>query len=419
MTDGFERVSVIGLGYVGLPTAAVIADIGPRVRTVAGVDVDAQRVERLMKGEVHFVEPDLDTLLGKSLKSGTFRAVTEPEKADAFVIAVPTPFTHDHQADLTHLEAAARALAPVLEKGNLVLIESTSPVGTTERFAGWLAAERPDLSFPQLNGDPGDVFIAYSPERVLPGNILAELRGNDRVIGGLTPACAERALAFYRLFVDGNCDLTDARTAEMVKLAENAYRDANVAFANEMASVCELLEIDVYHMVELANRHPRVNILNPGPGVGGHCVAVDPWFIVGSAPDRTPLIQTARRVNDQKPAEIVGRIAEMAAARGSRAVACLGLAYKADIDDLRQSPAIEVVRNLARLFEGEILVVEPHIDALPDGLAGEARIRLVATDDALAAADILVLLTDHSAFRAIDEEARAGKGVIDTRGMWR
>jgi len=414
-TAGFERVSVVGLGYVGLPTAAVMANRG---LTVIGVDANPTAVERINRGEAHIVEPDLDILVRSATTSGNLRAVNKPEPANAFVVAVPTPFKDNHEPDLAFVESAARSIAPVLAKGNLVILESTSPVGTTERLAGWLAELRPDLGFPG-HSDRLDVHIAYSPERVLPGRVLIELVDNDRVIGGLTPACGQRAKELYSLFVQGTCFLTTARTAELVKLAENAYRDLNIAFANELSLVCEKVDVNVWEAIELANRHPRVKILQPGPGVGGHCIAVDPWFIVDSARDVTPLIQAARGVNDGKPHHVAKLVAEAARGKHKPALACLGLAYKADIDDFRESPSVDVIANIDAGLFSKILVVEPHSDHLPDALADIPGIALCDIDGALAEADIVLLLTDHAPFRELDRSRLAGKAVIDTRGIWR
>lgn len=416
---GFERVSVVGLGYVGLPTAAVMANRG---LTVIGVDANPKAVERINRGEAHIVEPDLDILVRSATTSGNLRAVAKPEPANAFIVAVPTPFKANHEPDLAFVESAARSIAPVLAKGNLVVLESTSPVGTTERLAGWLAELRPDLGFPAYNkalGDRIDVHIAYSPERVLPGRVLIELVDNDRVIGGLTPACSQRAKELYSLFVQGTCFLTTARTAELVKLAENAYRDVNIAFANELSLVCEQVDVNVWEAIELANRHPRVKILQPGPGVGGHCIAVDPWFIVDSARDVTPLIQAARGVNDGKPHHVAKLVADAARGKTKPTVACLGLAYKADIDDFRESPSVDVIAHLdAKLFS-KILVVEPHSERLPDSIAKIPAVALTDIDTALNEADIVVLLTDHTQFRELDPARLVGKSLIDTRGIWR
>ncbi len=414
-TRPFEKVAVIGLGYVGLPMAAVVASRGIRV---VGVDIDERAVKTINGGKAHIVEPDLDILVNAAVTTGMLRAVTEIEPADAFVIAVPTPFREDHKPDLRHIEAATRKIAPVLKRGDLVVVESTSPVGTTEQVARWLADARPDLRFPPNAGADADIYLAHSPERVLPGRVLLELVRNDRVIGGLTPACAARAALLYRNFVSGECVLTDARTAELVKLAENSFRDVNIAFANEIATVCSRLDIDVWRVIELANRHPRVHILKPGPGVGGHCIAVDPWFIVDSAPEDTPLIRAARGVNDSMPDRVAASVRE-AAGGPKTPVACLGLSYKADIDDLRESPAVEVVARLAADTQRPVLVVEPHIARLPARLSGMGNIRLVSLETALDGAAVVVLLVDHRAFREMDPGHMQDKALIDTRGLWR
>ena len=416
MKRTFEKVCVIGLGYVGLPTAASLARRGV---SVLGVDVNEKTVALINKGKVHIVEPDLDILVAGAVATGKLAAAMRPEPADAFIVAVPTPLTGEHKPDLSHLKAAAEELAPVLKAGDLIVIESTSPVGTTEAVAEWLAGWRPDLAFPHREDDAAGVDIAYSPERVLPGRVITELVRNDRVIGGLNRRSAERAAELYRIFVDGRCHLTSARTAELVKLAENSYRDVNIAFANELSVVCDLLGVDVWEAVDLANRHPRVGILRPGPGVGGHCIAVDPWFIVDSAPGDTDLIEAARKVNDAKPHHLAGQILAAAKDMDAPVIACLGLAYKADIDDLRQSPAITVVRDLAAAGIGEILAVEPYVDELPPELAGLDGVAKADLDEALESAHIVVLLADHRAFKEVAKERLAGKVVFDTRGAWR
>ena len=419
MKRTFEKVCVIGLGYVGLPTAASLARRGV---SVLGVDINEKTVALINKGKVHIVDPDLDILVSGAVATGKLAAAARPEPADAFIIAVPTPLTGKHKPDLSHLKAAAEELAPVLKEGDLIVIESTSPVGTTEAVAEWLAGWRPDLTFPNRQDDAAGVDIAYIPERVLPGRVITELVRNDRVIGGLNRRSAERAAELYRIFVDGHCHLTTAPTAELVKLAENSYRDVNIAFANELSVVCEVLGVDVWEAVDLANRHPRVGILRPGPGVGGHCIAVDPWFIVDSAPGNTPLIAAARQVNDAMPRHVVEAVRAAAVQMRAPCVACLGLAYKADIDDLRMSPALHVVEALAKEFEDEkdavIMVVEPHIEALPDALDGIPGLALVPLDEAVERADIVVLLTDHRPFKALDRARLDGKAVIDTRGAW-
>ncbi len=412
--DTITKLCVIGLGYVGLPTAAVFASRG---LDVLGVDVNAETVATINAGKVHIVEPDLDILVNGAVATGKLRASEVPAPADAFIIAVPTPFTEDRKPDLKYLDAAADSLAPVLKSGDMVIIESTSPVGTTENFSARLAANRPDLSFPHDAGDTSDIRVAHSPERVLPGQVLIELTRNDRVVGGITSHCAERAAALYKLAVEGQCLLTTARTAELVKLAENAYRDVSIAFANELANVSDTLDINPWEAIRLANHHPRVNILNPGPGVGGHCIAVDPWFIVDSAPDDTNLIRAARGVNDGRPARIAAAVS--AASRGidSPRIACLGLSYKADIDDLRESASIAVVETLAN--DGfDVWVVEPHVTALPKTLNAFSNVRLATLNEAMDTCQVVTLLTDHREFREMDHARLSNKRVIDSRGAW-
>jgi len=414
---------MIGLGYIGLPTATLFAS---RKKTVIGVDVVPHVVDTVNQGRIHIIEPELDMLVRAAVTAGWLRATLTPEPADAFLVAVPTPFKDGHQPDLRHVEAAAKAIAPVLKPGDLVILESTSPVGSTERLARWMAQARPDLSFPQTAGEAADVQVAYCPERVLPGRVLHELVSNDRVIGGLTRKASEMAAALYKTFVEGECVITDARTAELCKLTENSFRDVNIAFANELSLVCDKLGVNVWELIPLANRHPRVNILQPGAGVGGHCIAVDPWFIVDSAPEEARLIRAAREVNDGKPAWVVGKVkaavADALAARPGRpladvTVACLGLAFKPDIDDLRESPAVGICAELARLG-CRTVAVEPHIDTLPGRLA-RAGVGLAALDAALADADVVCVLVRHGAFAAAkDKIARAGS-VIDAVGLLR
>ena len=422
MSFSKSRVSIIGLGYIGLPTAAVLASVG---HEVVGVEISPQIVDTVNRGDIHIVEPDLEGVVRSAVISGRLRAVLEAEPSDAYIIAVPTPFKSDHQPDLSYVEQAARTIAPHLRRGNLVILESTSPVGATEKLAGWLAEERPDLKLPTNSGAMPDVHIAYCPERVLPGSIVTELVKNDRVVGGLTPSCAGKARALYETFVRGQCIETDARTAEMTKLTENAFRDVNIAFANELSLICDELCIDVWELIALANRHPRVNILNPGPGVGGHCIAVDPWFIVDSAPASARLIRTARQVNDGKPEWVLGKVATAVSESRQQlgrdvVVACLGIAFKANIDDLRESPSLEIAKQLAsRRLANRLLIVEPYVDTLPSTLAGIDGVELVALDAALSIADVIVLLVDHQQFKSVDRAAISGKIVIDTRGVWR
>lgn len=397
----FGTVSVVGLGYIGLPTAAVLAS--RRVRVV-GVDINRETVDTINSGEIHIVEPDLDMLVHAAVTEGWLRATTQAEPADVFLIAVPTPFVDGNRPDLRHIEAAGKAIAPVLEPGNLVILESTSPVGTTEQVAEWLKQTRPDLTFPQDAGDKADIRIAYCPERVLPGRVLRELVQNDRVIGGMTPRCSAAAVELYGTFVQGQCIVTHARVAEMCKLTENSFRDVNIAFANELSLICDELGIDVWELIRLANHHPRVNILQPGPGVGGHCIAVDPWFIVARSPETARLIRTAREVNDGKPHWVIDKIDQAVGAflkanpdRTARDVtlACLGLSFKPDIDDLRESPALDIAEELARNFPGRLLLVEPNVRELPPSLASREKADI---DAALGAADIVVCLVAHRQF---------------------
>ena len=410
----FKTVSVVGLGYIGLPTAAVIASRGINV---IGVDVSQHAVDTINAGNVHIVEPDLDMVVRSAVKAGNLKAVTKPEKAEAFMVAVPTPFKEDYQADLSYIEAAAKAIAPVLEKGNLVILESTSPVGATEELANWLAEARPDLTFPQTAGNEADINIAHCPERVLPGHVLRELVENDRVIGGMSEECSKKAVALYKTFVVGECLLTNARTAEMAKLTENSFRDVNIAFANELSMICNKLDINVWELIKLANRHPRVNILNPGPGVGGHCIAVDPWFIVSSAPETAKLIRQAREVNDAKPHYVLKQITNAADQFKKPVIACLGIAFKADIDDLREGPALDITKMLAQNNEAEVLVVEPNINELPEALAA-LGVKLVSIEEALERSNTLAVLVDHKEFKAIPAEQVARKVVVDSRGIF-
>lgn len=414
----FKRISVVGLGYIGLPTAAMFAS---RKVEVVGVDVNQKAVDTINRGEVHIVEPDLDLVVRAVVKEGYLRATTVPEPAEAFLIAVPTPFKgENHNPDLGFIEAAARAIAPVLEAGNLVILESTSPVGATEAMADWLAEARPDLSFPQAAGQDSDIRVAHCPERVLPGKVMQELITNDRVIGGLTPACSEAAASLYRTFVTGECVVASGpRVAEMAKLTENSFRDVNIAFANELSLICDALGMDVWELIRLANRHPRVNVLQPGPGVGGHCIAVDPWFIVSSAPKQAQLIRTAREVNDGKPGWVIEKVRDAIGAHlmdnpGQTAaevtLAIYGLAFKPDIDDLRESPALEIARKVATSHKGPVKIIEPNIQTLPWGLE---KAVLVSAESV--SSDIHVMLVDHTAFRGLP----APEGIlIDTRGIW-
>lgn len=413
----FSRISVVGLGYIGLPTAAVFAEQGIEV---IGVDVNRHVVDTINQGRPHFGEPNLDALVRRVVENGKLRATTALDSAEAFIIAVPTPLEGhgEHaQPDISYVEAAARAIAPVLMPNNLVVLESTSPVGTTERISAIMSELRPDLTFPHQKGERADIQVAHCPERVLPGKILEEVVNNPRIIGGMTRRCAQRALSLYKIIVEGECRVTNARTSELAKLTENAYRDVNIAFANELSLICDKLKVDVWELIALANLHPRVNILQPGPGVGGHCIAVDPWFIVATNPEEARLIRTARLINDARPPYVVARVRERAAALKQPVIACLGLSYKKDIDDLRESPAVDIVRRLALARVGELLVVEPHISALPPELAG-FRLELCDFDLAMQRANLVLLLVDHMSFLQVDRDLLKDKIVIDTRGVW-
>lgn len=410
-----ETVCVVGLGYIGLPTAAALATRGLQV---IGVDVNPATVDTINAGKAPFVEPDLAVAVSGAVAMGRLRAVGAPEAADAFIVAVPTPFQEDRTADLSFVQAAAAAIAPVLKAGDLVVLESTSPPGTTRQLSQWLSRHRPDLTFPHEARDAAEVRVAHCPERVLPGRIMIELITNDRIVGGVSPRCADEAKRLYEVFTQGAIHLTDATSAEVAKVAENAYRDVNIAYANELSIVCDSLGIDIHEVIELANRHPRVNILRPGPGVGGHCIAVDPWFLIGSAPDVTPLMRTARQVNDGKPQYVIEQVAKTAGRFRDPVIACLGLAFKANVDDLRESPALHIALELSRLDLAQLVVVEPRINELPPVLASEQRVELVDLDSALSDADIVLLLVDHDEFRGVKKPALRGKVVFDTRGVW-
>ncbi|UUL83010.1 UDP-N-acetyl-D-mannosamine dehydrogenase [Sphingomonas qomolangmaensis] len=414
LSDTELKVAVLGLGYIGLPTAAVIARTGAKV---LGIDVSQTVVETVNSGRVHIEEIDLDGLVSGVVARGNLRASTLIEPADVFVIAVPTPFGDDHAPDIGYVLDAATTVAAALKPGDMVILESTSPVGTTEKVRDLLAALRPDLKVPGMTPGTPDIAIAYCPERVLPGRILVELIDNDRVIGGITPRCARKALQFYRRFVRGACVTTTSRAAEMTKLTENAFRDVNIAFANELSVVAENMGVDVWEVIRLANRHPRVNILAPGPGVGGHCIAVDPWFLVHGDPENTPLIRTAREVNDAKTGYTIGRAEALIESMPGVPVACLGLAFKANIDDFRESPALKVAQALAKRFGERMRIVEPYAQALPAAFDGTGA-RLIDIDTAIEECPIFVVLVDHDVFKSVPLEERAAKRVYDTRGIW-
>lgn len=430
-----HKISVIGLGYVGLPTAAVFANSGLQV---IGVDVNESAVNIINGGKAHIVEAGLDDLLTKVVGNGSLKATTVAEKSDVFVIAVPTPFKEDNAPDMRYIESAASMIAPLLERGNLVILESTSPVGATEQLAAWLADARPDLNIPSLDGDDGDIFLAYCPERILPGKVIQEVTENDRVIGGITPKSSAMAIKFYQHAVKGECHVTNARTAELCKLSENSFRDVNIAFANELSTIAAKLGVDVYELIKLTNRHPRVNILQPGTGVGGHCIAVDPWFIVDSAPQEARIIRMAREVNDAKPHWVVDQIEKIAAKFNHPprkkpvverrkyerphferpTIACMGLAYKPDVDDLRESPSVEVAKALHNRGIGNILICEPFVETLPDSL-NALGLHNYQAREAVQNADIIIFLTAHSQFRDIDKAIMDGKEIFDACGLTR
>jgi len=412
--DSQTKVAVIGLGYIGLPTAALIARSGMQV---LGVDVTPHVVETVNSGRIHIEEVDLDGLVQGVVSRGLLRASLAVEEADVFVIAVPTPVSEDHAPDISYVLAAARTIAPVLKAGNIIILESTSPVGTTEAMRDELQKMRPDLKMPGLPGNGAEVAIAYCPERVLPGRILIELVNNDRCIGGITPRCARKALAFYRQFVRGECITTTARSAEMVKLVENSYRDVNIAFANELSVIADGMGIDVWDVIRLANRHPRVNILQPGPGVGGHCIAVDPWFIVHSDPANARIIRTAREVNEAKTDYVIEHASKLIDTRPDAPIACLGLAFKPNIDDFRESPAVKVAAALARRYGRRLKLVEPHAKGLPVEFLGTSA-ELIDIDDAIESCGVFVVLVDHDVFKSVPLDERIDKAVYDTRGIW-
>ncbi|WP_068675408.1 UDP-N-acetyl-D-mannosamine dehydrogenase [Oceanobacillus sp. Castelsardo] len=406
-----KNICVVGLGYIGLPTAVVLADSGYNVH---GVDINENAIETINKGEAHIFEPNLNKKVNEAVERGLLTASTIPAKADVFILSVPTPFKENHKADLSYVENATKSIATYIEPGNIIILESTSPVGTTEKVVEWIEQERPDLNFDGQSSQ--QVYVAHCPERVLPGKILEELISNDRIVGGINDISTEKTAYFYSSFVNGEILKTNARTAELSKLTENSFRDVNIAFANELSIIADKLDIDVWELIELANHHPRVNILQPGPGVGGHCIAVDPWFIIDSAPEESRLIHTARMVNELKPNYVIEKVTEKVNNKPNSTIACLGLSFKANIDDLRESPAVDVVKGLATKFKDTVYVVEPYINELPVNLR-DYNIQLCNTVEAINKADIVVLLVDHDYFKEIDGDILKDKFVIDTKGV--
>lgn len=418
MEDTFRgRIAMIGLGYIGLPTAVALATRGIEV---IGVDVNPKTVEAVSLGKVPFVEPDLEVGVSGAVGVGRLTASLETPEADAYIIAVPTPIRSDRIPDLSYIRTAAGQIAPKLKPGAIVVLESTSPPGTAEQVSRWIGELRPDLKMPHDANIVADIFVAHCPERVLPGRIMIELITNDRVIGGLTRRCAEQAASIYRVFTQGEIFLTDAASAEMAKLVENSYRDVNIAFANELSLICESLQLDVWEVIRLANRHPRVNILKPGPGVGGHCIAVDPWFIVSAAPLLSRLIRTAREINDHKPHHVAEQVIAKSQRFRSPTIACLGLTYKANVDDIRESPAIEVIELVAKaLPDVDILLADPYVHTMPKPLSGYGKLSMEQVNVAVERADIVVLLVDHDQFKALGRSRLSGKVIYDTLGAWR
>ncbi|MDN5280680.1 MAG: UDP-N-acetyl-D-mannosaminuronic acid dehydrogenase [Clostridiales bacterium] len=399
--DSSIKICVCGLGYIGLPTSAIMAAKG---FSVLGVDVNEKVVETINNGKIHIAEPDLDLFVKAAVQAGRLSARTAPEPSDVFIIAVPTPFKNDKKPDMSFVEKATESICKVLQSGNLIILESTSPpetcmniISPIVRAAGFVPGK--------------DVFIAHCPERVLPGQIMREVVENDRVIGGINAESAQKAKDLYSTFVKGQIHLTDATTAEMVKLVENSFRDVNIAFANELSIICDRLGLNVWELIKLANLHPRVNILKPGPGVGGHCIAVDPWFIVDTCPDEARLIKTARLVNDAKPGFVFNRIKQAADRLKDPVIGLFGLSYKQDIDDLRESPAMEIARQVKAAKLGRLMVCEPFIKE-------HAEFELFEAENVIKQADILVLLVSHQPFKKIDKELLKPKIVIDTCGIW-
>lgn len=404
----FNKICVLGLGYIGLPTASTFATSGLKV---IGVDVNQKVVHSLQNGEVHIYEPGLRTLVQAAIQSGNLLISDHPEEADAFIIAVPTPFYDEKKADLTYVKSAAESIVPFLRKGNLIVLESTSPPRTTM-----------DIIIPILEKSGlkagEELHVAYSPERVLPGQILRELIENARVIGGIDEPSAQIGKSLYQTFVKGEIITTTATTAEMVKLMENTYRDVNIAIANEFARLADRFGVDVWEAIEIANLHPRVNILRPGPGVGGHCISVDPWFLVEAAPDITPLIHTARLVNDSQPDHVVDLVERILGNLENRNVTVLGLAYKPDVDDLRESPAIEVAHKLADK-QVNVIAFEPY---KPDYFVPGVQMAH-SLEEAVLDAEIIVLLVNHSDFRNLTPDKlkaiSPARIILDTVGAWK
>lgn len=393
-----KKINVYGLGYIGLPTASLLASKGYHV---LGVDTSQNVVDIINKGSTHIIEPGLDTLVKSSIKANRLFASLKPKEADIHIIAVPTPFDDNKKPNLSYVKSAVDLACTIIKDHDLVILESTSPVGTTELIESWISNKNPNIK---------DIYIAHSPERVIPGRVLIELIENDRIVGGINTISTQKASEFYKSFVNGVVLKTNARTAEMCKLTENSFRDINIAFANELSLICDELKLNVWELIKLANHHPRVSILQPGPGVGGHCIAVDPWFIVSASPEKSKLIRQAREVNDSKPKWVVDKIIAKSKSFINPTIACLGAVFKANIDDLRESPALKIIKTIKNMNIGNTIAVEPNVDKIEG-------VELKSLNYAIKNADILVILVDHKEFRSIDKSILLDKCIIDTKGI--
>ena len=411
------QVSIIGLGYIGLPTAMLFAKNG---LDVLGVDNAPNVLKTLRSGKSHIFEPGLQELLKENLSKNKFRVCEEITECENFIIAVPTPITANKVADLSYIKEVCVALAPKLKAGDLVVLESTSPVGTLQKVESWLCEMRPDLLFPHQDGESADVLLAYCPERILPGQALKELEQNDRIIGGASRASTKRAKQLYQKVVAGDLHEASSKAAELSKLVENSFRDLNLAFANQLDNICKGCGVDVWEVISLVNKHPRVEVLRPGPGVGGHCISVDPWFLHQLDPVNSELIALARNINDGRPTVVISEIQELLSKVGkdNPKLTCMGLSFKKNVDDLRNSPSLEIVEQLLRERNVEIAVVEPHLDRLPDNLAVHSNVSLVRMEQAIKWADVIVVLVDHDCFQIENKTILKGKYILDTRGIW-
>ena len=413
MTINNNRICVVGLGYVGLPTAVTLAANGAEV---LGYDINETAVMQINKGLAPIIEADLDGLLHKVVEQGGLNASTQLDNCSAYLIAVPTPVKKDNKPDLGAVFSAVRSIAKVLEKGALVVLESTSPIGTTDKICEMMAELRPDLSFPHQKPENSDVMIAFCPERILPGRTLYELVHNDRVVGGIDKKSALRAQEVYRIFCVGDISVTTAKTAELIKCTENAYRDVNIAFANELSMICAELGLSIEDVISMANKHPRVNILQPGCGVGGHCIPIDPWFIVDAAPHLAKLIRTAREVNLAKSVFVAEDIARQADLKGLNKVTLLGLAYKPDVDDLRESPSLQICKVLLENKGLNCVLVEPHVESLPEYLVSHPNANHMPLDKALDESELLAVLVPHKIFERVSQTTLPNKTILDYTG---